>query len=447
MTEKEQPKDVVTRFAPSPTGNLHIGGARTALFSYLYARKFGGTFILRIEDTDKQRSKKEFEDSILDSLKWLGLGHDEFYRQSERTEIYKKHIEKLINDGKAYLSREENVAEGERAEVIRFRNPGERVKFTDLIRGDVEFDTAELGDFVIAKSTEEPVYHLAVVIDDNDMGVTHVIRAEEHLSNTPRQILILKALGFSEPQYAHLPLILAPDRTKLSKRHGAVSVTEYRDKGYLPEALINYLALLGWNPGTEQEIFSMNDLILHFDLAKIQKGGAIFNEEKLAWMNKEYIKTMSKDALRSEIIKRLPPELSKNGELVEKLLPMISERISTFGDVAKMVEQREFSYLTEAPKPEPDKLIWKDSDKETGARHLSKVIELLESVPEESFTADSVKAALWDYASSEGRGAVLWPVRFALTGLEKSPDPFTVAGLIGKSETLRRLATAAALLA
>ena len=272
---------VAVRMAPSPTGNFHVGGARTALFNFLFARKNNGKFILRIEDTDKERSKKEFEDDIFESLEWLGLKYDEFYRQSERGEIYKNYVEKMLNNDSVYEAEDK---------VIRFRNPNKKVKFNDLVRGEIEFDTTELKDFVIAKSADEPLYHLAVVIDDCESGITHVIRGEDHISNTPRQILIQEAIGATRPLYAHLPLILAQDRSKLSKRkHGeSVSLGYYRDKGYSPEAVINYLALLGWNPGTEQEIFTLEELINVFDLARVHKGGAIFDEKKLAWVNRKH---------------------------------------------------------------------------------------------------------------------------------------------------------------
>ncbi|MEK7461698.1 MAG: glutamate--tRNA ligase family protein [Patescibacteria group bacterium] len=279
---------IITRFPPSPTGPLHIGNVRTALFNYLFARQNGGDFVVRIEDTDRVRSKKEYEESMLESLKWLGFERDgELWHQSERTEIYKSHLNKLIQINKAYISTE---TEGENREVVRFRNPNKQMVFEDLVRGKVEFDTTELGDFIIAKNLNEPLYHLAVVVDDFEAEITHVIRGEDHISNTPRQILIQEAIDAPRPIYAHLPLILAPDRSKLSKRkHGeSVSLDYYRQKGYLPVAIINYLALLGWNPGTEQEIFTLDELINVFDFSKVHKGGAIFDEKKLAWVNRKH---------------------------------------------------------------------------------------------------------------------------------------------------------------
>ncbi len=276
--------------APSPTGKLHIGTARTALFNYLFTRQNGGKFILRIDDTDLERSTSEFEKNILDGLSWLGLEYDELFRQSERTDIYVSYLKKMVENGGAYISKEEVKEEGQRSEVIRLKNPNKKVVFEDLIRGTVEFDTTELGDFVVAKSLEEPLYHLASVVDDIEMNITHVIRGEDGISNTPRQILIQEAIGAPRPIYAHLPLILASDRSKLSKRkHGEmVWIDTYRDKGYSAEALINYLALLGWNPGTDQEIFTLEELIKIFSLSRVHKGGAMFDEKKLAWVNRKH---------------------------------------------------------------------------------------------------------------------------------------------------------------
>ena len=245
---------------------------------------------MRMDDTDKERSTKEFEQNIVLGLAWLGLNHDELYRQSERGELYKKYLKQMLDDGHAYVSQEEVKEEGQRSEVIRLKNPSKRITFTDLVRGEVSFDTTELGDMVIAKSLEEPLYHLASVVDDFEMGITHIIRGEDGISNTPRQILLQEAIGAPRPIYAHLSLILASDRSKLSKRkHGEmVWIDTYKDKGYSAEAIINYLALLGWNPGTDQEIFTLEELIKVFNIAKVHKGGAIFDEKKLAWVNRKH---------------------------------------------------------------------------------------------------------------------------------------------------------------
>lgn len=432
--------NVVTRMAPSPTGKFHIGSARTALFSYLFAKHNGGKFILRIEDTDKERSKKEYEENIIESFKWLGLDYDEFYRQSERTEIYKENIKKLIDSGHAYISNEEdqNIGVGEHVEritnrlksVIRFKNPNKKIKFADEILGEIEFDTTDLKDFVIAKDLDTPLYHLTVVVDDGLMNVSHVIRAQEHIANTPRQILILEALGFKRPIYAHIPLVLAPDKTKLSKRHGAVALLDYRDEGYLPEAVLNFLAFLGWNPGTEQELFDPKELVESFSLEKVNKGGAVFNTEKLNWYNREYIKKMNTEEVLAEVKKYL--DLQE--DLLNRALPSIIERINKFSDLENT---EEFGFYKNLPDYDPNILIWKKCDKEKTFAHLGKVKELLENGDYSSI--DSIKNAVWDYAEAAGRGDVLWPTRVALSGKEKSPDPFTLAYIFGKNETLLRI--------
>ncbi len=397
MSEK-----IVVRMAPSPTGNLHVGTARTTLFNYLFAKQMGGTFIMRIEDTDKERSTKEFEKNILDGLEWLGLHHDELYRQSERTDMYVSYLKKMLENGSAYVSQEEVKEEGQRPEVIRFRNPNKKIVFDDAIRGTIEFDTTELGDFIIARSETEPLYHLAVVVDDHEMGVTHVIRGEDHISNTPRQILIQEAIGAARPLYAHLPLMLGEDRSKLSKRkHGAVVwIDTYKTKGYLPQAMINYLALLGWNPGTEQEIFTMDELVKGFDLKKIQKGGAIFDQKKLDWVNKEHVK-------------RLPPE---------------EQREIIFAQIKKE------GYATEEPVMDPEKLVWKKATKEETITHLQEIVSLLET--------GQGQAEILAYAEKVGKGHALWPMRYALTGAEASPDPFTILEFLGPEKSLTRLKNA-----
>jgi len=287
---QESKEKVIVRMAPSPTGNLHIGTARTALYNYLFAKQNGGKFILRMDDTDKERSTKDFETNIIEGLAWLGLNHDELFRQSEREEVYKKYLKQMIDSGHAYVSKEEPKEEGQRSEVIRLKNPNKKITFTDLVRGEVSFDTTELGDLIVAKSMEEPLYHLASVVDDLEMGITHVIRGEDGISNTPRQILIQEAIGAPRPVYAHLSLILASDRSKLSKRkHGEmVWIDTYKAKGYSAEAILNYLALLGWNPGTDEEIFTLEGLIKVFDITRVHKGGAMFDEKKLAWVNRKH---------------------------------------------------------------------------------------------------------------------------------------------------------------
>ena len=261
-------RTVRVRYPPSPTGFCHVGTARMALLNFLFAKKHGGAIVFRVEDTDEERSKKEYEDDIIESFTWLGLSWDEFYRQSERTKVYQEAIKDLIDADKAYVSEEESKKNpGEKVHVVRLRNPGTRVTFVDIIRGEISFDTAELGDFAIARSLEAPLYHLSVVVDDEAMGITHIIRGEDHISNTPKHILLFEALGSPVPQFAHVPLILGPDRKRLSKRHGATSVMEYASLGFLPEAMVNFLGLLGWSPGAgDRELFSKDELVNAFSL-------------------------------------------------------------------------------------------------------------------------------------------------------------------------------------
>jgi glutamyl-tRNA synthetase len=422
---------VITRFAPSPTGLLHSGNYRTALFSYIYTLQNKGRFVLRIEDTDKARSKKEYEDNIIESLKWLGIKYDEFYRQSDRTEIHKSYIKKLIDSGHAYISREIPKQEGDRAEVIRFKNPNKKVSFVDLIRGKIEFDTTDLGDFVIARSMEEPVFHLVVVVDDYEMGITHIIRGEDHISNTPRHILIQEALGVPTPLYAHIPLLLAPDRSKMSKRKGALPITDYRDRGYLPEAVINYLAFLGWNPGTDQEVMSFDELLKQFSLEKVQKAGAIFNEEKLNWFNKQYLDKMSLDQFVSVAKDFIPEGISP------KLLPLIKEKVSKFSEIKPLFET-ELSFINPLSAYPFESLKWKqEKDMVNTKVYLQTIIGLISSL--DDFSKESVKAVLWPLAEEKGKGSVLWPMRYALSGKERSPDPFTISEILGKEETVKRL--------
>lgn len=426
-------KKIITRFAPSPTGFLHMGGVRTALFSFLFARQNNGIFALRIEDTDKARSKEEWITGIIDDLAWLGLKHDVYLKQSDKTEDYKIYIKKLLDSGHAYISKEKIIEEGQRDEVIRFKNPNKKVIINDLIRGEVVVDTTDLGDFIIARSIDEPVYHLAVVVDDFEMGITHVIRAEEHLSNTPRQILIQEAIGAPRPLYAHLPLVLAEDRSKLSKRkHGeTVSLTYYRNKGYLPQAILNFVALIGWNPGTDQEIFSLDELIESFDLNKVQKGGAIFNVEKLDWFNKQYIGKMSMEEFENYAKAFIPANTPST------LLPLIKEKINKFSEIPELING-ELSFIKSLPEYPKELLKWKqEKDLINTKEYLNLIIERLSILTD--FEKESVKSAVWPLAEERGKGNILWPMRVALSGKEKSPDPFIIAEILGKEETIKRL--------
>lgn len=433
---------IVVRYPPSPTGPFHIGNARTFLFNYLFAKQNNGQIVFRLEDTDKERSKQEYADDIIENLKWLGIEPDwnTTVKQSERTEIYKKYLEKLLAEGKAYLSKEEIVEEGQRAEVVRFKNPNKKIKFNDLIRGDIEFDTTELHDFVIAKSLEEPIYHLAVVIDDFEMGVTHILRGDDGISNTPRQILIQEAIGAPRPTYAHLPLMIDTDKTKLSKRkHGEkVSVTFYREAGYLPEAVVNFLAMVGWNPGTDQEIWGLEELIKIFDITKVQKKGGVFNVEKLRWLNKEYIK-LQKDDTEKQIAQKLKVKFNAPN-IHPRLVETLFEKIEVISDIDTFIENGELDYFFDKPILDKEKIVWKGESSETAKTHLSKIKEILE------VEGEKCKEKIMFYAEEKGKGEVLWPLRYALSGKEKSPDPFTLIDILGVLESKKRISDATSLL-
>jgi len=430
-----------------------MGNVRTAIYNYIYAKQHHGDFIFRVEDTDRERSTKEYETELISNLQWLGLNWDneKILRQSERGEIYRHYLEKIIKDGFAYISKEDTGGDTtKRKEVIRFKNPNKKLSFIDLIRGEITFDTAELGDFVIARSLTEPVYHLAVVIDDFEANVTHIIRGEDHISNTPRQILIQEAIGAPRPVYAHLPLILAGDRTKLSKRkHGEkISLKYFKDQGYFPEAIINYMAMLGWNPGTEEEFFTIPDLIKRFDIASVQKAGAVYSEEKLRWVNREYLKRKPHQEVAARIRDFIEKSTAfqKNSwkisdELLIKLIPALIDRIDVYSDATVLFDAGDFDYLFEVPSYDSKDLLWRDeSDSERTREFLREIIGILEAAPESSFSeSEGIRALVWNYATEHGRGAVLWPIRFALTGKNKSPDPFTLISLLGARDSIKRL--------
>lgn len=436
----ETARKIITRIAPSPTGLLHIGTARTALFSWLFAKRNGGEFHIRIEDTDRARSTKEFEENILSGLAWLGLTHDGMVRQSERVELHRAALEKLVASGAAYVSKEEPSEEGKRAEVIRFRNPGGEVSFKDEVRGLITFDVTELGDFVIAKDMNEPLYHLAVVVDDIDMKVTHVIRGEDHISNTPRQILLYRALGEELPTYAHLPLILAPDRSKMSKRFGATSIDAYREQGFVRDALLNFLGMLGFNPGDDRDILSIDELVECFTLDRIQKGGAIFDIDRLKFFNRHYLRANS-DEFFIEALTKADARFADAQVNKAVLATIVRERVELANDIATMLENEELSYVVEQPKQDASKLSWKGQQSAEETR--TSLEGSLKALSEASWTtADEAKAAVWPLAESAGKGQTLWPLRVALTGLERSPDPFTVAALLGKEEVVARLTAA-----
>ena len=427
---------IVTRFAPSPTGLLHIGAYRTAIFAFLYARHMGGEFVLRIEDTDKERNKKEYEENILESLEWMGLSCDRFYRQSENIERHRGVLRDFVERGIAYISKEEaKDGSGVMRELIRFKNPNKVVTFVDTVVGEVKTDTTDLGDFIIAKDINNPLFHLAVVVDDNDEGVTHVIRGADHISNTPRQILIYEALNAVIPHYTHLPLVTGQDKLKLSKRRGAKSITEYRDMGYTPSAILNMSVLMGWNPGTEQEIFDIKNLIEIFDITKVQKSPAMFNIEKLNWVSREHIKLMSE----GEQIENIKKFTILKSETVENLRETIIERIHNFADVKALEESGEFAYYENTPEIEDAKrLIWKTSDKEKTIINLKEAIKIIN----ENDDMEKIVFLIKSHAEIVGKGDMLWPIRYALSCREKSPDPFTLLKVLGTEESRKRLENA-----
>lgn len=426
--------NVRVRFAPSPTGYLHIGGARTALFNWLFARHNKGIFLLRIEDTDQQRSTEEATQTILDSMKWLGLDWDEGpYYQSQRLSIYKQYAEKLVAQGKAFYDTD---AEGRKA--IRFKMEDGVTEFNDLIHGTITFDTALIEDFVILKADGFPTYNFACVVDDADMEITHIIRGDDHISNTPKQIALYNAFGFKLPEFAHIPMILGEDGSRLSKRHGATSVTEYRDKGYLPHALVNFLALLGWSPGNDQEILSIQEMIEKFSLKRANKTSAQFNNTKLDWMNGQYIKNTP--------IEQLTPEVKgffeKSGIDMEKipagwltnLVKLYHERFKTFQDLFNQTGFF-FTDAVEYDQAAVDKFL----KKEGIADLLKEVYSAITLI--DNFDKQSLEDCLRTLTTKIGIGfsKIAQPLRVAITGRSISAGIFETLELLGKETTLKKL--------
>ncbi len=436
-------RKIAVRFPPSPTGELHIGNIRTILFNYLFAKHNNGDIYMRFEDTDRERSKKEYEQIALDTLIALGLKYDYGpYRQSEREQLYTQALNTLIENDRAYEAEDSKDDSGDK--VIRFKNPNKVVTFNDVVRGEIKIDTTDFGDFIIARSKTKPLYHLTVVVDDIDMNITHVIRGEDHITSTPRQILLIEALGEEEPTYAHLPMIIGEDKKKLSKRHGAVTYQKFAELGYLPEAIINYLALLGWNAKDNREYYTIDELIKVFSLENVTKAPAMFSYEKLDSINKHYISLLSNKDIEKQILANLTKSVSdfiiKSSikEVKDKIIhSIIKERINKWSDVSDICNS-DLSWL-ESINLKTDKIIWKKSNKKDTELHLKNTINLLSSLDEENWTEINIKEVIWPYADKNGRGDVLWPMRYSLTGNERSPDPFSVAFVLGKQETLSRL--------
>ncbi|HXK36466.1 MAG TPA: glutamate--tRNA ligase family protein [Candidatus Paceibacterota bacterium] len=417
---------VRVRIAPSPTGALHIGTARSALFNWLYARKLGGTFVLRIEDTDLERSQKSYETDIIDGLRWLGLDWDEGpFLQSDRLDIYRSYLNRLMESGHATwreYTDEEKAALAKDGRQIRDRvivlkddgDPERDIAFDDMIRGRVSVQAKHVGQVTLAKDEHTPLYNFAVVVDDLEMGITHVIRGEDHISNTPKQLLIFSALGATPPQFAHLPLILGPDRSKMSKRHGSVSITEYQ-RDYLPDALVNFMAHLGHT--FEKDILTREELIAGFDLANVHHSGAIFDQQKLDWMNAQYIRTLPRDRFK---------ELIGHPELPDSAVPLITERLE------RLSHATEFSYLWDKPEYDATLLIWKNDDP---ARTKSALSIMADAWPMAAEQLDAFAEQQFDGQ----KGSVYWPLRVALSGRKNSAGPLDIAAVLGPGETQTRI--------
>ncbi|MBU2591138.1 MAG: glutamate--tRNA ligase [Nitrospinota bacterium] len=456
---------VRTRFAPSPTGYLHVGGVRTALFNYLFARQHGGEFILRIEDTDQTRSTEESIAQILEGMKWMGLDWDgPVTRQTERFAAYKSHVDRLLSEGNAYrctcspeeldAKRKLAMAEGRKPQydgtcrnrndispdgphVIRFKSPAEgATTFTDLVRGDMSVNNAEIDDLIIWRTDGTPTYNLSVAIDDAEMGISHVIRGDDHLANTPRQVQLYEALGYPIPKFAHIPMILGPDKARLSKRHGAASILEYREMGYLPEAVINYIARLGWSYG-DQEIFSMKELIDCFSLDRVGRSPAVFDTEKLDWLNTHYIKNGDDLALTQAI----KPFLSKDSISVEDKdiivgIPSLKQRSR---NLLEMAQGTEYYLLDEIKYEEESASKFLTEDNLPYIKKVEERLLLLDLVSHE--TLEKLFNEVCEETNTK-LGTIAQPVRVALTGKKVSPGIYDVIQVLGRDRSIKRLQSA-----
>lgn len=433
---------IKVRFAPSPTGYLHVGGARTALFNWLFARANNGEFLLRIEDTDIQRSEEKYLDSILGSLKWLGLDYDgEIIYQSKRNELYKNFANQLLKEGKAYKSthrENEKKSEETKGEAIYFRVPKQKeVFFYDKIHDKVTFETETIKDIVLIKSDGSPAYNFACVIDDIDMAITHILRGDDHISNTPKQLLLYEALGEKPPKFGHLPLILGPDNTRLSKRHGATSVDEFKKQGFLSEAMFNYLALLGWSPGNNQEIISKKKTIQNFSFKKINKVNAVFDMDKLRWVNSNYIKQKSSEELTDLIIPYLEKEAydikKYDRKWLQKVVGLYNTRLKTLEDINKLAGfffTDDFLWQKEAI----DKYL-ADADKKAFKKYKNCLLDLKE------FSKEKLEDITKEFLERENVSLkeIALPARVMLTGRSVSPGIFKVMCLLGKEKVVARL--------
>lgn len=498
-------KIIRTRFAPSPTGYLHIGGLRGALYNYIFAKQNNGKYVLRIEDTDQKREVAGASEKLINTLEEIGLLHDEgpilengkivdkgdfgSYLQSKRIDLYQKYAMQLVQEKKAYYcfcasERLDKMREEQQAQkiasrydrhclnlteqeiknkitnnetyVVRFKIPdaGEII-CSDIVKGEVKFKAEELDDFVLLKSDGFPTYHLAHIVDDYFMKITHVLRGDEWLPSLPKHILLWQAFGWESPEYAHLPLLLNTDKSKLSKRQGDVFVEDYLNKGYLPEAILNFVALLGWNPGegSEQEIFSMDELIEKFDINKVNKSGAVFNIEKLDWMNGMYIRKMDLDKLAEKCLPYFEKWFEENKEVldtplgvqhlsadldyIKKIVTVEQERLKKLSDITQNIR---FFYSDDL-KYDPKKIVWKKSTPQEAKKNLKLCLDLLNNINDQDFTKENLEIKFKELIEKEkiGVGDILWPLRYGLTAEEKSPNPFEVAWVLGKSRSIERV--------
>jgi glutamyl-tRNA synthetase len=426
--------NIKVRFPPSPTGFLHIGGARTALYNWLFARHNNGKMVLRIEDTDRQRSTEEATQAILDSMTWLGLDWDEGpYHQSDRLEIYNEYVEKLLKTGKAF-----HVDDPEKGRAVRFKITDELTDFDDMVHGNIKSDTSLIEDFIIQKADGFPAYNFACAVDDGEMGITHIIRGDDHLSNTPRQVALYKALGFELPKFAHIPMILGEDGTRMSKRHGATSVTDYRTKGYLPDALVNFIALLGWSPGHDQELLTRQEMIEKFTLKRVNKTSSRFDFTKLDWMNSKYIQNLPVGNLVSELQPYIKDaDLDSDvvsDEWLHKLVGLYQERFRTLPEFVTLTTpffSDEIEYEDAAVQKHLKKgnsSLIKDAYKKLKEVKDFSSIGELESCLRSITTEHSI-----------GFGKLAQPIRVALIGKSASAGIFETLELLGKDKTLKRL--------
>ncbi len=467
---EDSTREVRVRFAPSPTGYLHIGGARTAIYNWLFARKNQGKFFLRIEDTDQARSTREMVDVIFDSLKWLGLDWDgDPWYQSQRFDVYRRYAEELVQKRKAYhcycghdddpeeaadwdesnkcqcylltVKEKEELDRQGVPRAIRFWVPDGTTVIDDLVYGSMEFNNSEINNFVILRSDGVPTYHLAVVVDDHDMGITHSIRGDDHISNTPKHVLLYRALGWDVPQYAHVPLILGEDKKRLSKRHGAASVLEYAQMGILPEALVNYLALLGWSAGDDREIYTIPELIQAFSINGISRKSAVFDPKKLEWVNSEHIKIYPTEKLLEKVLPSLKEahlvtdfDAERKVPYLLQVLELFKTRMKTTKDLAKYGR-----YFFKDPERYDEKALKRFWEGEETKQRMQKLKERLEQL--EDFTAGPIEEVTRSLASELGVPAakLIHPTRILLTGFSVSPGLFEMMEVLGKETCLRRI--------